>query len=308
MRTVVVAITLSVLSATGRADSEKAKQRNAEAEALVASGDLIGAAAKFRAAYKEEPRPEHMCNSGVAYHKAKDLPRAHRYLNQCVAMGGSLDPAYRENLRKVVESLEQKLVAGDFTPIDIALEPATAVLAIEGGKPYDEEIVGGGRIWVPYGAYRVVVRAPGFVENRSEVTANAHAAMPFRVTLEKQPEVVPDKPIAAPIVTPIVTTRPSKAPAIIATATTGALGIAAIVFYVRARGLVDDAESPDNSIEQFDDLHDQAHTNQKVAWVAGGLAGAGAIVTGFLWWKVLRAPTSVEITSTGSGVAVRGRF
>jgi hypothetical protein len=293
VRTVVVAIALTVATATAAADPEKAKALSAEAEALVGTGDLIGAAAKFRAAFKEEPRPEHMCNSGVAYHKAKDLPRAHRYLNACVTMGSSLEVAYRDNLRKVVESIEQKLVASNFTPIDIAIEPPTGVLVIEGGKPYDEEIVGGGRLWVPYGAYRFVVRAPGFVESRSEVTANSHVAMPLRVTLEKQPEKPIEKPIETPIEKPIATPittveQPSKLPAIIATSATGAAGV--------------------GNETSFDRLRNKSKSNQHISWVVGGVAGVGAIVSGYLWWRVLRAPDGVEVTATGTGVAVRGRF
>ena len=309
MRRFGVAITL-LLSASASADPEAAKRLSAEADALVASGDLIGAAAKFRAAYKEEPRPEHMCNSGVAYHKAKDLPRSHRYLNQCVAMGASLDPAYRENLRKVVDSIEQKLVAGNFTPIDVAVEPATAVLVIEGGQPYDEEIVGGGRLWVPYGTYKLVVRAPGYTEHRSEVTANAHVAMPLRVTLEKQKVEAPlEKPIVKP--DPIIVDQPvagaSKTGPVIATAVTGAAAVVGLVFYFRARGFVKDAESPMNTHAEYEDLHDKAHSNQRISWVAGGIAGAGAIASGVLWWRYSRA-SRVEVTSTGTGVAIRGRF
>jgi hypothetical protein len=233
-------------------------------------------------------------------------------LNLCVSMGGSLDPVYRENLRKVVDSIEQKLVAGDFTPIDIALEPQAAVLVIEGGKPYDEAIVGGGRIWLPYGTYRIVVRAPGFAEGRSEITANSHTALPLRVTLEKQPEKPIEKPIERPIEKPIeatVVARPSKVPAIIATGVTGAAAVVGLVFWLRARGFSADAEAA-NTIEEYDRLHDKMHTSQHISWVAGGIAGAGAIASGFLWWRVLRAPATVEVTTSpnGAGVAIRGRF
>jgi hypothetical protein len=228
-------------------------------------------------------------------------------------MGGSLDPAYRENLRKVVDSIEQKLVAGDFTPIDIAVEPATAAVSIEGGKPYDEDIVGGGRSWVPYGAYRFVVRAPGYAERRSEVTANGHAAMPLRVTLEKEKAealvetgagpserlpIFADEPVVA---------KPSKTAPVIATSLTGAAAVVGLVFYFRARGFVKDAESPTLTRDEYDDLHDKAHSNQRIAWVAGGVAGVGAIASGILWWRYSRA-SRVEVTSTGNGVAIRGRF
>ena len=308
MRRVVAVITL-LLGVTASADSEKAKQLSAEADALVASGDMIGAAAKFRAAYKEEPRPEHMCNSGVAYHKAKDLPRSHLYLNQCVSMGGSLDPAYRENLRKVVESIEQKLVTGDFTPIDIALEPPTAVLLIEGGKPYDEGIIGGGRIWLPYGEYRLLVRAPGFFDHRQELTATGHAAIPLRVALDQRG--FEEKSRAQPIVVEkpgaVAAAGPSKLTAIAVTGLTGASAIAAILFYVSARDAAKDAEEA-GAVEDYNDLHRKSHTHQRLSWELGALAGAGAIVSSVLWWRIMRTPERIEVTATGKGVAIRGRF
>ena len=305
MRFVGVCITLA-LSATAYAD---AKQLVAEAEALIASGDLLGAAAKFRAAYKEEPVPEHICNSGVAYHRAQDLPRSHRYLNQCVTMGSSLDPTYRENLRKVVDSVEAKLVAGDFTPIDLSLDPATAIATFDGGKPFDDEIVGGGRIWVPYGAYKLVARADGYIDKPVDVTANSDAAMPLRVTLEKKAVVVPPEP---PPVQPtrwlVDAPQPSKVPGFVLSGATVALAITGIVFYVKADNLTKKAESPENDRARYDELHADAHTKQRYAWLFGGLAGATAIAAGVVWWRIIRAPKRIEVSATTSGVAVRGRF
>lgn len=309
-----LAVVLGAFASTARADAEKAKQLVAEAEALVTAGDLLGAAAKYRAAYKEEPLPEHICNVGVAYHKAADLPRSHRYLNQCVAMGSSLDPSYRETLRRVVDGIEAKLAAGDFTPIDLALRPASTLVTFEGGKPYDEEIVGGGRIWVPYGTYRLVARAAGHADKTVDVTASSHAAVPLAITLDKAPvELAPTPPVVPPVAPSlerptVVEVRRSKVPALVGTGATAALAITGLVFYVQARGAIADAEAADITIDRYRELHDDAHGKQRIAWIAGGLAAGAAVISGVLWVRALRSPARVEVTSTGTGVAIRGQF
>jgi hypothetical protein len=281
------------------------KQLTADAEALVAKGDMLGAAAKYRAAFAEEPIPEHVCNAGVAYHKAQDLPRSHRYLNRCVAMGSALDATYRETLRRVVESIEQKLVAGNFTPVDIALQPPTAIVAIDGGKIYDEDIVGGGRIWLPWGAYTLIVRADGYVEKRTDIKPETHDALPLTVTLEK---VIVKPPIAdKPLVHYADRPRPSKLPAIITTAGSGVLAVAGLVFYLRARDQISKANST-MDLEEFEDHRDKAKTQQHISWGFGGAALVAGGVAGYLWWRVLRDPGRVEITATGNTVGIRGSF
>jgi hypothetical protein len=312
VRRVGTCITVVALAGTAHADAGTAKQLVAEAEALVASGDLIGAAAKFRAAYKEEPVPEHICNAGVAYHRAQDLPRSHRYLNQCVTMGSSLDASYRDSLRKVIDALEAKLVVGDFTPIDLSLDPVAAIAAFEGGKPYDDEIVGGGRIWVPYGSYRLVVRAAGYLDKPVDVAASSDVAVPLRITLDRKP---PDAPVVAPPPLPpqppervlVDAPRPSKLPAMLATGAAVLFGAASLWFYADAYDLVGQAEDA-MTRDEFDRLHDSAHDSQRNALIFGGLAGAAAAVAAWRWWHALRDPGQIEVTVSGSGVAVQGRF
>lgn len=303
MRGVVVTITL-VWGVTAHADP---KQLTAEAEALVAAGDMLGAAAKYRAAFAEEPIPEHVCNAGVAYHKAQDLPRSHRYLNRCVTMGSALDPTYRENLRKVVESIEQKLVAGSFTPVDIALQPPTAAVAIEGGKVYDENIIGGGRIWLPWGSYTLIARADGYIEKRTGVKPENHGAIPITITLDKAPEKPPIV-VQAPVVQYVDKPRPSRLPAIIASAGAGVLAGVALVFYVRARSEVDEAESTTIDMNEFEEHRDNAKRYQHISWGFGAGALGVGVAAGYLWWRALRDPGRIEVTATGNTVGIRGSF
>jgi hypothetical protein len=125
----------------------------ADAQALATAGDFIGAALKYREAFAASPRAELICNVGVAYYKAKDLPRAHRYLEQCLAVGTSLDATFFTNVKSVVVAVEQRLGSGDFKPINVVVQPPTATTTIEGGIPYDEPFVGSRRVWFPFGRY-----------------------------------------------------------------------------------------------------------------------------------------------------------
>ena len=76
------------LTHTASADRAAADKLASDAAALAGQGKLSEAAAAFRAAYAEDPRPQLICNAGVAYYKASDLPRAAYYLEQCRAIGG----------------------------------------------------------------------------------------------------------------------------------------------------------------------------------------------------------------------------
>lgn len=304
---------------SARADQDRAKARSAEGEALAARGDFAGAAAAWRAAYREEPRPEYVCNVGVAYHKLQDLPRAHRYLGQCVTMGASLDPVYRANLRKVVEAIDAKLVAGDFTPVDLVVEPGHATVTIDGGRPYDEAIVGAARLWFPYGAYTLRAQASGHAPKLTQITADRDAVLALRITLAPLPPPAKKRP-AVPTPPPPVELRdaappppraapPSKLPAIAVTAATGATAIAAALVYLKARAYTNDAEAA-TTPAQFADLHDQAHAFQKTSWVLAGVAGVGAGVSAWLWHRALATPATLEVTPTADGarVSVGGRF
>lgn len=300
-------VTVVVLSGSAHADPEKAKQLVAEAEALVAAGDMLGAAAKFRAAYKVEPLPEHVCNTGTAYHKAQDLPRAHRYLNQCVTMGSSLEPAYRESLRKVVDATDAKLVAGDFTPLNVTFAPETAVGTFEGGKPYDDELISGQRYWIPYGKHRLVVRAEGFVEKVVAIDASRDDVVTARVELERKRVETPT------VVVPVersIEERPSRAAPIALTSGAVVLGVAAGIRYWMARDKMHEANdlTKTPTLEMHRERVDDAKDMRLQAVVVGGIAGGLAIASAYFWWRALKTPAPVEVTATGNGVAVRGRF
>ncbi|MFN0248225.1 MAG: tetratricopeptide repeat protein [Kofleriaceae bacterium] len=163
-----------------------------DAESLAAGGDFVSAAARFREAYAREPsRPELVCNAGVAYYKASDLPRAHRYLRRCLEVGKALDAEFMANVASVVSAVEGALASGPYTPVEVTTEPAIATVSIAGGAPFDEPL-GQGRAWFPRGTYTLVVEAPGHDTQRRQLVAEGTASMTQLFQLTRT--VIPRKP------------------------------------------------------------------------------------------------------------------
>lgn len=164
--------------------------------------------------------------------------------------------------------------------------------------------------------YRATISAPGFTPRDVEIEADTRAAVQIRNKLDPAPVVdEPPPPPPPPREDNIVVTPPpppapappptrarSKVPAIVATATTGAAAITAALLYAKARTYINDAEAAATK-PKFDELVDTAHRFQHASWVAAGVAGAGALVSGWLWYRSSR-PVRVEMTTTSGGAAV----
>lgn len=300
-----------------------------EAHARAARGDFIGAAGEFRAAFRIDPRPDLLCNVGIAYYKAKDLPRAHRYLEQCLIAGKSLDPKFVDQVTKAQAAVVKTLGAGDYTPVDLLVQPASTSITIDGGVPFDEPIVGSGRVWFPFGTYSLRFTAAGHRDRVVELVANKREATALRIALEvapaetkPDPSATPPQPpsmarLPRPPDQPAVVTRPppvaakqrrSVVPALIGTSVTVGLGITATALYAIARSRASDAGDAQQPDDYFD-LREQAMSLKHASWIIGGVAGASALVTGYLWYRATRAPR-VEVQATGSAVAlaIHGRF
>ena len=184
-RAAVLIGTILVAAATARADPQAADRVAAEAEALARAKDFRGAAAKFREAYAADPRPDFMCNVGVAYHKAQELPRAQLFLSRCLERGSALDGKFIDLVRAALAKLEASLKAGSYTPVDVVVEPRFATVSIDAFAP-DETFDGGRTIWLAFASYRVTVRADGYQPRTVEVTAKDRAMLPLRIALERR--------------------------------------------------------------------------------------------------------------------------
>ncbi len=321
-------ILLAGMAAYAFADPETADRLAAEAKTRAATNDFVGAAQKYREAFKAEPRPELMCNVGVAYYKAKDLPRAQRYLDQCLSIGTSLERGFIDNVKKVLAAVESTLAGGSFTPVDLLVQPPSATTTVEGGVVFDEPILGSRRVWFPFGTYKLTIHAEGHVDRVLEIEAKDRTAIPARVALQPAPAVdtgsaqAPDtdagigsgsgsgSAIVEPPPPAPITPAPKRsviAP-VVATGASVVLGAAALGFYVTALDNADKAGKASDRT-QYDKLVDDARSNQKLSWVFAGAAGAGAVISGILWYRYASAPR-VEVQASGSGGAITlgGRF
>lgn len=303
--------------AQASADRGGADRAAADAQALAAKNDFVGAAAKYREAFAADPRADLMCNVGVAYYKAKDLPRAQRYLGQCLALGTSLDRAFIENVRKVLAAVESTLSSGSFTPVDLFVQPPTATTSVEGGVVFDEPIVGSRRVWFPHGSYRLVVRAEGHTERMLELEAKDAAPIAASVVLERAPvDTGPTEPapaqgseddgsanaIVAQPLPPAPAPKRSVVAPIVTTAATAAAGGFALGFYIAALGSADNAGEA-TEMTRYNELRDQARDRQHIAWGFTAAAGAAAIVSGVLWYRYTSRPR-IEVQASGEGAAL----
>jgi hypothetical protein len=291
-----------------------AAEPEAEAEALAAHGKFAEAATKFRTAYAEQARPVLLCNVGVAYYKAQDLPRAVYFLEQCRDIGGGLDPTFLARVDQVLAAVHAVLAAGAFTPVALDAAPADASTRIEPG-PLDEPIVGRRTVWLPFGHYRAVVHAPGFRDAAVDIDAHDHAVIAIEPHLvpspgERTPERVAEPrraPEAATARSATASGRPHDAPArwpAIATAI-GALaaGGVAIGAYVHARGQ-NDLAGMTTDYERYQELRASTLSWKHAAWASAGLASAGALTSAYLWYRVWH----VEVTPSRAVVSLTRRW
>ncbi len=301
-RPVKVVALIALAAGLAHADSKTAETAAADGDALAEKGQFAAAAAKFREAYRAEPRPELMCNVGVAYYKAEDLPRAQRYLEQCVQVGMSVDPAFISTVKQVLASLDTSLRAGNFTPVDFLIEPTLATIAAVGNEPFDEPIVGGRRVWFPYGSFSVVIHAEGFADQTIPIAAAGHEAIGKTITLERAKPVVPPAPAPPP--------RPSYAVPIVSAVVGGVSGGAAVGFYFIALKRTDTANGLTNAAtaDSYNAARDSAHAWQYAAIGAGVIGVVAASYAIYSWLHVRHAAVAIEPSPNGAALSITGSF
>ena len=313
----------ALLATQSFGDSAGADRLATEARTFADRGDFVTAAAKYREAFSQDPRPDLMCNVGVAYYKAKNLPKAQRYLDQCLSIGTSLDRGFIDSVKKVLVAVETALAGADFTPVDLLVQPSAATTSIEGGVPFDEPILGSRRVWFPFGRYKLIVHAEGHVDRTIELDANARTARPLQVSLERAPidtgsaqgsavgsaQETGSAQVSAgsaeirverPVVTPIA--KPSMLPPVIVSTASVGLGAVGLLYFLAA---LDSAEKAGAATDftVYSKHKDDALDRQKMSWLFTGLAGAGAVVSGILWYRYANAPR-VEVQASGDGAAI----
>ena len=264
-----------LVASSASADRAVADREDAVAQALFAKSDFAGAAAHFHAAYVADPRPELICNVGISYQKANDLPRAQLFLTECVLHGSTLALDRVAAVRATIAEIEGSLRAGSFTPFDLTVEPAGATIAIS-DYPAEEAFAGARIVWLPYGKHSIVVRAEGYTDKTAVADAHSHDVVPIRVKLDRV--VVAPPPITHPPAGP----APSKVPMIAA----GGVTVAALVLGGIAFSLAhSDADRAHTALTKtaFDADQSSVSTWNTVLGVSGLVAIAGAVATTYFF-------------------------
>ena len=323
LRAVLVIATLFAVAGGAHADRREADVAVAQADALARAKDYLGAAAKFREAYAAEPRPELICNVGVAYHKAQELPRAQLYLGRCLERGSALDGAFMTVVRATLARLEDALKAGNYTPVDVVVNPRFATVAIDAFAA-DETFDGGRTVWLPFGAYHVTVRAEGYRTQTVEIAAKDHAIVALDVVLIREPVVAaPDQPPAAPPVAmpagpaaPVDTAPAPRGASLVlplsATVTTVGLAVVAVFAHAQAGDHADRAGLALNRAA-YDSEADSTRKWNAIFGVDLAVTGAAALASGYLWFRFARSPARsitprIETSGQGAAILLDGRF
>jgi hypothetical protein len=292
-----------------------------DAQDKIKAGDFVGAAAKFREAYRLEPKPDWVCNAGIAYHKAGDRPALTQlYLRMCLERGtGVLDRAFMDLVTGALGDIETALAKGSFAPVDVAVTPGTAAVAIPAFGS-DDSFIGSRVVWLPWGEHAVTVRADGYVEQTVPVKIAGHDRVPLRITLERKPEQAPPPP--ATTIAPLAQRTPPPQPvetverrSLILPIATSAVTVVAVVVstvgFVGARNRADRAAfAVDETVYERD--QDSIDRWNRLFGISGALAVVGAGASGYLLYRALHPVTRIEVqaapTPTGAAVMLRGRF
>jgi len=293
-----VCAVIVLASAVAHADPKAADRLADEANARAKQGDFAGAAAKFRAAHTEDPRPALICNVGVSYFKAKDLVRAQRYLQDCVQVAASVPPAFVATVKQVLAQLEDQLRAGPYAPVSFIVSPPQVTIS---NTVYDEPSVGSRLLWFPRGSYEVAFHADGYVDQTR--TLDASHAQTMAVTLERTPVAVV---VAPPTPVRPATVKTSRTLPVVLTVAAATEGAASLALYLLARSKAGDANRAVDARDQdaYDKAVKSAHTFQVASIIAVSAAAITAGVAGYFWYH----DVSVEPQPGGAVVAIGGRF
>ena len=180
------------------------------AEARARAGDYAAAIVLFKQAYAIDGRAEYACNVGVAYYKARDLPRAQLFLDACLLSGADLPQNFVASVWRVLETVEGRLRQGDYAPIDLRVAPADAEVRVSVFAD-DEPLIGSRRIWLPVGSHTITARATGHVGRQFTVEVGSRQPQRIDVVL---PAVSPP-PVSQADSKPIPEPAPAPAPKVV---------------------------------------------------------------------------------------------
>jgi len=292
---------VAIATPRAHADPARADALAAEAETAATAGRFDEAAAKFSAAFKEDPsRPSLFCNVGVSYFKAQDLPRADLLLRLCLDRA-NLDASFIQSIHAVLDSIEATMRASGHAEVTFDVVPPKASLTIvEFGD--DAVFTGPRTVWLKLGTHHVHAHADGFTDKTTEVRTDSTAPNTVEIQLERPTVVEPPPP--PPPIAPVATAHRSKLLPLLATGFTVGSVVVMLYSISRANGFADDAGSAIDD-DTFQDDVDHITIWNRMTVLSGSFAVIGAGLSGYLWYRALHSPTTnVEVAPTSGGATL----
>jgi hypothetical protein len=286
-------------------DVSTAMERARAADARARAGDFAAAALLFKQAHALDRRAEYACNVGIAYYKARDLPRAHLFLDACLLDGGALPRDFVASVWRVLATVETRLREGDFAPVELRVAPAHARLQIATFGD-DEPVVGSRRIWLPLGRHIVLATAADHATRQFTLEVSRRDAQQAAIVLDPLPvfAVAPSPagtPAAAPGVAIDLAPPPRDARSTVRRAAVG-ITIAAGVGAVISTGLLiakagDEPEYPGagatpEELLRYLDERNQGSTAGTLAGISIVLTALTGVAAGICWSIALSRPAS----------------
>jgi tetratricopeptide (TPR) repeat protein len=292
MRVVLVCLLLATLGGAARADdADDVKRLSADARALAQEGKLTEAIALYRKAYDLSENPVFLCNIGLAYQLAGDLPRAHAQLTQCMPRLAAAMPEAVANFQQALDAVE-KALPEKHVAVDVRSQPAGAMLDVD-VLHGDVQPSAPAVVWLPAGAHAISASLAGR-ETASEtvtITADDIAAHPKKSVTIRLPEARRDE--LPPPPPPIESASTKRRNGWIAIGVGGALlaggGVAhAIAYDTRS-------ELAGTSGDAYHALYPKFRNQRAAAFALYGL-GAAAAITGAVLIMTAPRPIAEHVT------------
>jgi hypothetical protein len=156
----------------------------AEGQALAQAGKIAESLPLFREAAQREPTAAHQCLVALTWFRLGRLPEARLRLDRAVAAGDERPDWCADAM--LGRDIDRALAAGAYGAVDLEVRPAgEAPPQVDIGALAPGEVAAvPGRVWLPWGNYRVAIRWPGQPDIFQDVAVSGKQPVPLVLTQE----------------------------------------------------------------------------------------------------------------------------
>jgi tetratricopeptide (TPR) repeat protein len=289
----IVATTLSLAQVAYADDAKDLFQRGA---AAYREGQYEKAISLFREAYRQHPYPELVYNTGQAYEKLGDTPRALESFREYLRL--SPDASDRATVEKRIQALEQRLAKKGLGEISVSSTPSGADVLVDGQRVGKTPWAGK----VKPGSHTITLTLAGHdsIQRNVELGDRALALdlglSPTATSTSTSPPASAERaPEASPGVRPLTL--------VVLGVGVASLG-GAVGFELARRSQEDDARSSKTQVGHVK-AYDRMERDQTIARVLLGVGAVGVAVGGTLLYLDLSRKSGIAV---GCNTACGARF